>query len=180
MSRIGKKPIVLPEGVSSSVNGQEVTITGPQGELSYTAHPAVTVEVADGQIVCAPAGRSKQVRALWGTTRARLANMVVGVSQGFQKELELQGVGYRAQLKGSNLELAVGYSHSVVIPAPAGITFSVEKEFITVAGNDNVLVGQIAADIRAVRKPEPYKGKGIRYRGEQVRRKVGKVAGATE
>jgi large subunit ribosomal protein L6 len=180
MSRIGKQTITLPENVSASLTGQVVTITGPRGELSYTVHPAILVTVSDNTIVCAAQGTAKNVRALWGTTRARLANIVLGVSEGFRKELELHGVGYRASLKGKDLELLVGYSHPVLIAAPDGITFAVDKEVITVEGSDNVLVGQIAADIRAVRKPEPYKGKGIRYRGEQIRRKVGKVAGATE
>lgn len=180
MSRIGKQPIVLPEGVGATLEESVVTVTGPLGELSYTVHPDISVEIADGQITCAVARKSKQARALWGTTRARLNNMVVGVSQGWRKELELHGVGFRAKLAGSDLELSVGYSHSVVVQAPKGVRFSVDKELVTVEGSDNVLVGQVAANVRAVRKPEPYKGKGIRYRGEVVRRKVGKVAGTTE
>ena len=180
MSRIGKQPIVLPEGVSVTLEGNIVTVVGPLGELSYTAHPDISVEVADGQITCSVAHRSKHARALWGTTRARLSNIVIGVSEGFRKELELHGVGFRAKLAGSDLELSVGYSHSVVVRAPKGVRFGVDKDFVTVEGSDNVLVGQVAANVRAVRKPEPYKGKGIRYRGEVIRRKVGKVAGATE
>ena len=170
---------MLPQSVTAVLADHTVTVRGPRGELVYSVHPAVSVEVSSNHIVCKPAGETKQVKALWGTTRARLNNMVVGVTDGFRKELELVGVGYRAQLKGNDLELSVGYSHPVLIKAPDGIAFAVEKELITVEGNDRVRVGQIAADIRAVRKPEPYKGKGIRYRGELVRRKVGKVAGTT-
>ena len=180
MSRIGKQPIVLPEGVGAALEGSVVIITGPLGELSYTVHPDISVEISGGQIICSIARKSKQARALWGTTRARLNNMVVGVSLGWRKELELHGVGFRAKLIGLDLELSVGYSHLVVVPAPKGIRFTVDKESVTIEGSDNVLVGQVAANVRAVRKPEPYKGKGIRYRGEVVRRKVGKVAGSTE
>jgi large subunit ribosomal protein L6 len=180
MSRVGKKEIVLPAGVTAEMADRTVTVRGPRGELTYTVHPAVGVEIAADKILCQPAGEAKEVKALWGTTRARLNNLVRGVTEGFRRELELVGVGYRAQLKGQDLELAVGYSHPVLIKAPDGITFAVEKELITVEGNDIAQVGQIAADIRAVRKPEPYKGKGIRYRGEVVRRKVGKVAGTAE
>lgn len=180
MSRIGKQAIVLPEGVTVESVEHTVIVRGPRGELRYTVHPAIAVMTAPGRLTCAVAEPNKQSAALWGTTRARLNNMVIGVREGFQRELEMHGVGFRAQLKGNQLELSVGYSHSVVIPAPDGIRFNVEKEVITVEGIDAVLVGQVAADIRAVRKPEPYKGKGIRYRGEVVRRKVGKVAGSAE
>lgn len=190
MSRIGKQPIVLPADVQAALAENVITISGPRGELTLRVHPAITVQIAPEAIVCAiapasaswrSAGRqARAARALWGTTRARLNNMVQGVSEGWRKELTLEGVGFRAALKGKDLELQVGYSHPVLIAAPEGITFSVEKEGITVEGRDNVLVGQVAANIRAVRKPEPYKGKGIRYKGEVVRRKVGKVAGSTE
>lgn len=183
-SRIGKQVITLPEGVAVVISGQQVTVTGPKGELSYHVHPLITAAVADGVLTVAPqahvTGRAgKQLSALWGTSRARLASMVQGVSEGFVKRLELHGVGYRAALKGQTLELSVGFSHPVVIQPPEGITFAVEAEVITVTGIDPVLVGQTAADIRAHRKPEPYKGKGIRYVGEHVRRKVGKVVGAS-
>ncbi|MBI4022350.1 MAG: 50S ribosomal protein L6 [Candidatus Andersenbacteria bacterium] len=180
MSRIGRQAIVLSEGVTAECVERTVIVRGPRGELRYTVHPAMAVTVAKDKLTCAVAESHKQSAALWGTTRARLNNMVIGVRDGFRRELELHGVGYRAQLKGNQLELSVGYSHSVVIPAPDGIRFTVEKDVITVEGIDAVLVGQVAADIRAVRKPEPYKGKGIRYRGEVVRRKVGKVAGSAE
>lgn len=161
-----------------TVSGQTVTAAGPKGELFLTVHPAIQVEVKDQAVVCTVIKNSKQAKALWGTTRANVANLVAGVAEGFSKQLELQGVGYRANLKGKDLELQVGFSHPVVVSAPAGISFTVEKEFITIAGIDKQLVGEMAAQIRAVRKPEPYQGKGIRYAGEVVRRKVGKVVGA--
>lgn len=179
MSRIGKQPIVLPAGVTVNVAGQAVIVKGPKGELMYTVHGAIAVKVEGGQIVCSVAKKSKQASALWGTTRANLANMVRGVTEGYRKQLEMHGVGYRAAVRGKDLELQVGFSHPVLVAAPAGVTFAVEKELITVEGIDKVLVGQIAAEVRAVRKPEPYQGKGIRYIGEVVRRKVGKVVGAT-
>lgn len=162
-----------------TVNGQTVTAKGPKGELTLAVHPAIYAEVKDQAIICTVAKNSKQAKALWGTTRANVANLVAGVAEGFSKQLELQGVGYRAILKGKDLELQVGFSHPVLVAAPAGIVFAVEKEFITVTGIDKQLVGEMTARIRAVRKPEPYQGKGIRYVGEVVRRKVGKVVGAT-
>lgn len=179
MSRIGKQPIPLPAGVTASVNGSVVTVKGPKGELTAIVHPHMNVEIKDGAIVVSVAKKSKQAAALWGTTRANLANLVQGVTEGFKKQLELQGVGYRANLKGKDIELQVGFSHPVLIKAPEGIAFTVEQEIVTVAGINKQLVGQVTASIRAVRKPEPYQGKGIRYVGEVVRRKVGKVVGAT-
>lgn len=180
MSRIGKKLIIVPAGVTVTIDGQTVQAKGPKGDLSFTAHSFIGIEMKEGVVACVTKKDSKMTPALWGTTRARIANMIKGVSEGFTKELELQGVGYKANIKGKDLELAVGYSHPVLITAPPGITLSVDKEFIKIEGPDAVLVGQIAADIRKVRKPEPYKGKGIRYKGEHVRRKVGKVVGVTE
>lgn len=180
MSRIGKQPIVIPESVTVAIAGQEVTATGPQGELMLTVHPAIAVRQEDRQLICAADHPSGEVAALWGTTRARLSALVQGVSQGWRKQLELHGIGYRASVKGSTLELQVGFSHPVVVMAPSGITFTVDENVITVSGPDKVLVGQVAADIRAIRKPEPYKGKGIRYVGEVVRRKVGKVMAAAQ
>lgn len=180
MSRIGKQLITVPTGVTVDVNERGVvTVKGPRGELTYRVHPAITVSVRDGVIHCEVRHQSKAAGALWGTTRARIANLVVGVTQGFRKQLELHGVGYRAQLKGSDLVFSLGYSHSITVKAPAGISFTVEKEVVTVDGIDPVLVGQVAADIRKLRKPEPYKGKGVRYVGERIRRKVGKVVGTT-
>jgi len=183
MSRIGKKIVELPDGVSATIDNNVITVKGSKGELVYTIHPDVTVSVEEEGIICVPregvAGRAaKHSSALWGTTRARIANIVRGVSEGFEKKLELHGVGYRASMKGKDVELVVGYSHPVLVEALEGIEFAVDKEVITVSGIDNVLVGQVAADIRAIRKPEPYKGKGVRYQGEHVRRKVGKVVGA--
>ena len=183
MSRIGKQPITIPDGVRVTQDGAVVTVKGSLGELSHAIPEDIAVTISDDAISCETkrtlkGGKGKQIRAHWGTTRARLANMVQGVSEGFKKELEIQGVGYKANVKGKDLELALGFSHPVVVEAPEGITFAVEKEIITVSGSDKVLVGQVAANIRAWRKPEPYKGKGLRYVGEHVRRKVGKVVGA--
>lgn len=179
MSRIGKQPIPVPAGVTFSVNGRDVTIKGPKGELSHRLHHTMAVSQEGDALVCTVAKTSKESSALWGTTRALLSAMVTGVTAGFTKKLEMQGVGYRAALKGKNLELSVGFSHTVPVEAPEGISFKVEKELITVEGANKYLVGQVAANIRAVRPPEPYKGKGIRYQGEKVRRKVGKVVGTT-
>lgn len=179
MSRIGKQPIPIPTGVTVTVKDLVVTVKGPKGELTRTIHPTMKVAVEGSTVVCSVGRPSKESSALWGTTRAVVASMVEGVSQGFKKQLEMQGVGYRAAVKGKNLELSVGFSHPVVVEAPEGITFKVEKELVTVEGFDKYVVGQVAADIRKVRPPEPYKGKGIRYLGEKVRRKVGKVVGTT-
>lgn len=177
MSRIGRAPISVPDGVNVTIDGQEVTVVGPKGDLSHTVAAPIAVEQGDSELrLTRPTDRGPH-RALHGLSRALLANMVEGVTNGFQKRLELQGVGYRAQLKGRNIELAVGYSHPVTIEAPEGITFEVpEPTEIVVSGIDKQAVGQVAAEIRAVRPPEPYKGKGIRYQGEDVRRKVGKRA----
>lgn len=177
MSRIGKNPIIVPDGVEVTLEDRVITVKGPKGELVHTIHPDIEVSVDDGSITCSISRRSKNARALWGTTRAIVANLIQGVTEGFTKKLELHGVGYRASLQGNDLNISAGLSHPVVIPAPEGITFTVEKEVITVEGIDPQQVGQVAADIRAVRPPEPYKGKGIRYADEQVRRKVGKVVG---
>lgn len=178
MSRIGKQPIEIPNGVTATVEGNTVTVQGPKGTITVDVHPDIAVTVADNTMSCTIAHASKKSRALWGTMRAIVANAVAGVHEGFKKQLELQGVGYRASLQGKNLQLLVGFSHPVIIEAPEGISFHVEKEIITIEGFDAYVVGQIAANIRKVRPPEPYKGKGIRYVGEHVRRKVGKVVGA--
>lgn len=178
MSRIGKQPVPIPNGVTVTVSDSVVTVKGPKGEMVQTVHPDIAVAVQDNQIQCTVARPTKQSNALWGTTRALLANMITGVTEGFRKQLELHGVGYRAAVKGKDLELALGFSHPVKIAAPANISFVVEKDVITVEGISSAEVGQIAADIRKIRPPEPYKGKGIRYVGEHVRRKVGKVVGA--
>ena len=176
MSRIGKMPITLPAGVEVKVDGSTVTIKGKNGELTRTFQDVIDIKV-DGEVLsCSPKNEDPQTNAFWGLTRTLLSNMVAGVSEGFEKKLELVGVGYRATLKGSDLELSVGYSHPVVVKCPDGITFEVpEQDKITVKGASKEQVGQVAADIRKWRKPEPYKGKGIRYEGEYVRRKAGKA-----
>ena len=177
MSRIGRAPIPVPDGVSIQLSGQHVTVTGPKGELQHTVVQPIAIEQADGVLrVTRPTDRGPH-RALHGLTRTLVANMVEGVTDGFTKELELVGVGYRAALKGRSLELAVGYSHPVAMEPPEGITFEVPVPTqVVVRGIDKQAVGQIAAQIREVRPPEPYKGKGIRYAGEEIRRKVGKRA----
>jgi large subunit ribosomal protein L6 len=177
VSRIGKQPIPVPSGVEVKIEGQTVTVKGPKGELTQSFSDMLSIALEEGAVVVTRPDDSRQARSLHGLTRTLLANMVTGVSDGFSKNLEIIGVGYRAVLNGSNLELALGYSHSVVVTPEAGITFEVPAPTkITVRGIDKQRVGQVAADIRAWRKPEPYKGKGIRYEGEYVRRKLGKAA----
>jgi large subunit ribosomal protein L6 len=177
MSRIGKKPIEIPAGVSVSLSPGRVMVNGPLGELSQTVPQRMKVEQADGEIVVSRPTERGDDRALHGLTRSLVANMVEGVTKGFEKRLEIQGVGYRAALRGQSLELSVGFSHPVVVDPPAGITFEVPSATeVLVKGIDKQQVGQTAAEVRAVRPPEPYKGKGIRYQGEYVRRKVGKRA----
>ena len=177
MSRIGRKPIELPEAVTVELAPGRVAVKGPKGELDQRLSPEMKVEQAEGAVtVQRPTDRGEH-RALHGLTRSLIANMVEGVTEGFEKRLEIQGVGYRAALKGKNLELALGYSHPVAIDAPEGIEFEVPQPTeVIVKGIDKQLVGQVAADIRKRRPPEPYKGKGIRYKDEQVLRKVGKRA----
>jgi len=177
MSRIGKQPIAIPDGVNVAVDPGRVTVNGPLGELTQNVPVRMLIEKEDGQLLVKRPTERGDDRALHGLTRSLVANMVEGVTNGFEKRLDIQGVGYRAALRGTALELNVGYSHPVVIDAPAGITFEVPVQTeIVVKGIDKQQVGEIAAEIRDVRKPEPYKGKGIRYRGEYVRRKVGKRA----
>ena len=176
MSRIGKMPVDMPSGVDIKVDGSQVTVKGSRGELSRQFTDRVSFSVEDGVITVVREDDTRESRALHGLSRALLANMVHGVSEGFSKVLEIQGVGYRASLKGSDIELLVGFSHPVDVKAPKGITFEVpEPTRIVVSGIDKEQVGQVAADIRKVRPPEPYKGKGIRYAGEYVRRKAGKA-----
>ena len=175
MSRIGKKPIPIPQGVSVEVKGNLVVVKGPKGELKREFHPEITVEVKDNTIYVKRHSDAKKYRALHGLTRALINNMVIGVTQGFQKVLEIHGMGYRAQLQGQDLNLQLGFSHPVVIKPKPGITFEVQgTNKVIVKGIDKEVVGQQAAEIRALRKPEPYKGAGIRYQGEYVRKKVGK------
>lgn len=176
MSRIGKMPIKIPAGIKVTVEDTTVTVKGPKGELKQTFDPAMTIKVENNQIVVnAPA--NKEYNAKHGLTRALLNNMVIGVSEGYKKNLEVEGVGYRAELQGKNLVLAVGFSHLVTIEPPPGITFTVDKSqrLFTVEGADKQVVGEVAAKIHAVRPPEPYKGKGIHYVGEKIRRKAGKA-----
>jgi large subunit ribosomal protein L6 len=176
MSRIGKMPVDMPSGVDVKVDGTRVTVKGSKGELSRQFNDRVSFSIEDGVITVVREDDTRESRALHGLSRALLANMVQGVSEGFSKVLEIQGVGYRASLKGSDIELLVGFSHAVDVKAPKGITFEVpEPTRIVVSGIDKEQVGQVAADIRKVRPPEPYKGKGIRYAGEYVRRKAGKA-----
>lgn len=177
MSRIGKQPIAIPGGVDVTVEGTRVTVKGPKGTLSRDVHPDMRVTLADGEVRVERPSDDGFHRSLHGLTRSLIANMVQGVTGGFQKVLEIQGVGYRAAAKGKDLELALGYSHPVVVKAPEGISLAVESPTrIVVSGADKEAVGQVAADIRAWRPPDPYKGKGVRYEGEYVRRKAGKAA----
>jgi len=176
MSRIGKMPVSVPSGVDVKVEGAHVTVKGSKGQLSREFPDRVNFQIEDGVVTVVRDDDTRESRALHGLSRALLSNMVVGVSEGFTKVLEIQGVGYRATLKGKGIELLVGFSHSVEVDAPEGITFEVpEPTRIIVSGIDKEQVGQVAANIRRVRPPEPYKGKGIRYSGEYVRRKAGKA-----
>lgn len=176
MSRIGKMPIAVPAGVEVIIDGSTVTAKGPKGELTRTFQPSMTIAQEGDQIIVTRADDTRESKSLHGLTRSLVNNMVVGVSTGFSKKLQLVGVGYRAALKGKDLEMQLGYSHPVLVEAPEGITFEVPSQTeIVVSGPSKEQVGQVAADIRKWRKPEPYKGKGIRYEGEVVRRKVGKA-----
>jgi large subunit ribosomal protein L6 len=176
MSRVGKAPIELPKGVEVTVKGTHVTVKGPKGQLERDVRPEIGVEVKDGQVTFTRSSEEKQIRAYHGLTRALVANMVEGVSEGYRKSLEIIGVGYRADKRGSTLVLNVGYSHEVEYPEPDGISITTPSQTqIVVEGIDKQKVGQVAAELRAVRPPEPYKGKGIRYEGEQIRRKAGKT-----
>ena len=175
MSRIGKKPVELPSGVSASVSGQTIEVKGPKGTRSFTATDDVTITVDGNVVKVDPRGKSKRARQQWGMSRTMVANLVAGVTTGFKKELEIQGVGYRAQVQGNTLKLNLGLSHDVDYVAPEGVTVTAPKQTeIVVEGLDQQQVGQVAAEIRAWRAPEPYKGKGIRYKNEYIFRKEGK------
>ena len=175
MSRIGKKPVELPSGVTATVSGQTIEVKGPKGTRSFNATDDVTIAVEDNAVTVSPRGKSKRARQQWGMSRTMVANCVTGVTEGFKKELEIQGVGYRAQMQGNVLKLNLGLSHDVDFVAPEGVTVTAPKQTeVVVEGIDEQLVGQVAANIRAWRKPEPYKGKGIRYKDEYVFRKEGK------
>ena len=175
MSRIGKKPVELPSGVSASLSGQTIEVKGPKGTRSFTATDDVSLTVDGDVVTIEPRGKSKRARQQWGMSRTQVQNCVTGVTEGFKKELEIQGVGYRAQMQGNTLKLNLGLSHDVDFVAPDGVTVSAPKQTeIVVEGIDQQLVGQVAANIRKWRAPEPYKGKGIRYKGEYIFRKEGK------
>ena len=181
MSRIGKQPIIIPEKVEVKIDGNNISIKGPKGELTMIKSPNVDVTVKDNEIITSIAeGSPKLVRSLWGTTRSILDNLVVGVTEGYKKELEINGVGFKAAMQGKVLVLNVGFSHQVEYNIPETINASVEKNVITIEGIDKQQVGQVAAEIRAIKKPEPYKGKGIKYIDEVIRRKAGKVAKGAE
>ncbi|MFH1546757.1 MAG: 50S ribosomal protein L6 [Patescibacteria group bacterium] len=180
MSRIGKNPVPVPAGVSIEISGNEVKVKGPKGELFQKFHGLVEIKKESETLVVLPKNESKEARALWGLSRTLLANMIEGVTEGFSKKLVITGVGYKVALKGKDLELQLGFSHSIEVKAPAGIEFEVDpkKNTIVVRGIDKQLVGETAANIRKWRKPEPYKGKGIAYEGEHIPRKAGKSAAA--
>ncbi|PZN55210.1 MAG: 50S ribosomal protein L6 [Proteobacteria bacterium] len=175
MSRIGKKPVPVPQGVTASVEGQTVIAKGPKGELKFVVNEEVLVRMENGEIAVEPRDQSRTARSKWGMSRTQIANILTGVKEGFEKKLEISGVGYRAAMQGKDLQLALGFSHDVIYKAPEGITISVPKPTeITVSGIDKQQVGQVAAEIREFRSPEPYKGKGVRYAGEKIVRKEGK------
>ncbi|KQZ16841.1 50S ribosomal protein L6 [Mesorhizobium sp. Root552] len=175
MSRIGKKPVSVPQGVTASVDGQTVTAKGPKGELKFVVNDEVLVKLENGEIAVQPRDTSKAARSKWGMSRTQIVNILTGVKDGFEKKLEITGVGYRAAMQGKNLQLALGFSHDVVYETPQGITIAVPKPTeISVTGIDKQQVGQVAAEIREYRGPEPYKGKGVRYAGEKILRKEGK------
>ena len=179
MSRIGKKPVPLPSGVTAAIAGQTITVKGPKGEISRTVHQELALALEDNSVAVRRPSDEPRHKALHGLTRTLVANMVEGVTKGFAKSLEIQGVGYKAEVKPFGVQLVVGFSHPVPYHAPKGIKITVDNNVqVKVEGVDKELVGQVASELRAVRPPEPYKGKGIRYAGEQVRRKAGKTAGA--
>jgi len=176
MSRIGRKPVAIPQGVQVGVQGQQVEVKGPRGRLELAVHPLCSVTVADGQVVVGRSGDHRTAKALHGLTRALVANMVRGVTEGFERRLEIVGIGYRVQLGGRNLTFSLGYSHPIVFPLPEGVTAEVDKQTaIVLRGIDKYLVGQTAARLRALRPPDSYKGKGVRYADEVVRKKAGKT-----
>jgi large subunit ribosomal protein L6 len=175
MSRIGKKPVDVPSGVTATVDGQNVRVKGPKGELAFRAHDDVLIEFKDGKVSVEPREDSKRARSMWGMSRTMVSNLVAGVTTGFEKKLEITGVGYRAAVQGKNLVLALGYSHDVVYPIPEGIQIVCPKPTeVTINGIDRQRVGQVAAEIRDFRRPEPYKGKGVKYANEFIFRKEGK------
>lgn len=180
MSRIGKKTIEIPQAVEVTIENNLVKVKGPKGELERYIRPEIKIEKKNNQITVAPKKETKKTNALWGLSRTLIFNMIEGVAKGYEKKLEIQGIGYKANLEGEDLVLSVGFSHPVRVNKIEGIKFEVEKNIITVSGINKELVGQITAKIRKIKKPEPYKGKGIRYLGEEVRRKAGKKAVSAE
>ena len=179
MSRIGKQPVAVPKGVDVSVKDKTVRVKGPKGDLTFTIHSALSVKVADGNVLVERPSDTAAHKSLHGLTRTLIANMVGGVTEGYRKALEIHGVGYKAERSGKGIKLSVGFSHTVQYDAPPGITIETPNPTtVIITGADKQMVGQVASEIRAVQPPEPYKGKGIRYQGEQVRRKAGKTAGA--
>lgn len=174
MTRVGKKPIQIPEGVEVKIEGQKVIVRGPKGQLEKEIRPEIRIELKEGKISLSPKIQTKKTKAFLGLSRSLISNMIEGVTGGYEKKLEIEGLGYRASLEGEDLVLLVGFSHPIEIKPPKGIKISVEKNIITVSGIDKELVGQVAAKIRKVKVAEPYKGKGIKYLGEKIRRKVGK------
>lgn len=179
MSRIGRQPVVIPQGVTVAADRGEVYVKGPLGELRRAFRGPLEINVADGMVVVQPLGNARETKALWGTVVSHIRNMVAGVQKPYQKKLIVEGIGYRSEVKGTNLILTVGFSHQVMVEIPKGVTVSAEKNVITVLGVSKEQVGEFAAFVRAVKKPEPYKGKGIRYEGEVIRRKQGKKAVST-
>jgi large subunit ribosomal protein L6 len=175
MSRIGKRPVVVPSGITANVEGQTVKIKGPKGALQVVLHDDISVKLDGGQIKVDPRSETKRARSQWGTSRTLIANLIAGVTKGFEQRLEINGVGYRASVQGKNLQIALGYSHDIVYPIPEGITIATPRPVeIVISGTDRQKVGQVAAEIRDYRPPEPYKGKGIKYAGERIFRKEGK------
>jgi large subunit ribosomal protein L6 len=175
MSRIGKKPVAVPSGITANVEGQTVKIKGPKGALQVVLHDDIAVKLDGGEIKVDPRFETKRARSQWGTSRTLIANLIAGVTKGFEQRLEINGVGYRASVQGKNLQIALGYSHDIVYPIPEGITIATPRPIeIVITGSDRQKVGQVAAEIRDYRPPEPYKGKGIKYAGERIFRKEGK------
>jgi large subunit ribosomal protein L6 len=175
MSRVGKKAIAVPSGITANVEGQTVKVKGPKGALSVVLHDDVAAKLEDGQIKVEPRAETKRARAQWGTSRTLIANLIAGVTKGFEQRLEINGVGYRAAVQGKNLQIALGYSHDIIYPIPEGITIATPRPVeIVITGSDRQKVGQVAAEIRDYRPPEPYKGKGIKYANEYIFRKEGK------
>ena len=175
MSRIGKKAVPVPSGITAAVEGQTVKIKGPKGALQVVLHDDVAVKLDNGQIQVGPRSETKRARSQWGTSRTLIANLIAGVTKGFEQRLEIAGVGYRAAIQGKNLQIALGYSHDIIYPIPEGITIATPRPVeIVISGSDRQKVGQVAAEIRDYRPPEPYKGKGIKYAGERIFRKEGK------